>query len=122
MHRRPRDRNDRDGLRAMMRPYEGPRHSVIAFETGRDGPTFIHSGTCISDAPCKDWIFEIASITKVFTGILLCLLVEEGRVDPQAPLREMAAELTDVPDWITPQALIAHTSGLPNLPSRFGER
>ena len=30
------------------------------------------------------------------------------------PVRQMSDALTDVPDWITPERLTAHTSGLPN--------
>lgn len=98
----------------MMRPYESPHHAVVAFQLVNETVTYLHSGSEVSDAPCEDWIFEIASITKAFTAILLCLLVEEGRIDPQAPVRDMSDTLKDVPEWITPNRLISHTSGLPN--------
>jgi CubicO group peptidase (beta-lactamase class C family) len=98
----------------MMRPYESPHHAVVAFQLLNEKVTYLHSGSEVSDAPCEDWFFEIGSITKVFTAILLCLLVEEGRIDPQAPVRDMSDTLKDVPEWITPERLISHTSGLPN--------
>lgn len=98
----------------MMRPYESPQHSVFVFEFRDEAVTYLKSGPQVSDVPCEDWIFEIASITKVFTAILLCRMVEEGRIDPHAPLREMSDGLKDVPAWITPERLATHTSGLPN--------
>lgn len=101
-------------LQSMMRPYESPRHAVVAFQLLGDTVTYLHSGSEVSDVPCEDWIFEIGSITKVFTAILLCLLVEEGKIDPKAPVRDMSDTLKDVPAWITPEGLTSHTSGLPN--------
>lgn len=102
-------------LRSMMRTYEGARHSVVAFGLRGETAVFLPSGLRIADTPPEDVIFEIGSITKVFTGILLCLLVEEGKVDPYAPLREMSEGLEDVPAHLTPARLISHTSGLPNI-------
>jgi len=99
----------------MMRTYEGTRHCVVGLHLARATPAFFASGPQPTDIPCDDVIFEIGSITKVFTGILLCLLVEEGKVDPRAPLREMADDLADVPPHLTPERLISHTSGLPNI-------
>ena len=101
-------------LQSMMRPYESPQHAVVAFHLVEETVTYLQSGSNVPDAPCEDWIFEIGSVTKVFTAILLCLLVEEGTIDPQAPLSDMSDTLKDVPEWITPHRLISHTSGLPN--------
>jgi len=101
-------------LQSMMRPYASPQHAVVACQVLDGTVTYLRSGAKISDGPCEDWIFEIASITKVFTAILLCLLVEEGKIDPQAPVSDMSDTLKDVPEWITPERLISHMSGLPN--------
>ncbi len=109
------DMNNRHRLlQSLMRPYESPQHAVVAFQLQSETVTYLHSGSEVSDTLCKDWIFEIGSITKVFTAILLCLLVEEGKIDPQAPVCEMSDILKDVPEWITPERLISHSSGLPN--------
>lgn len=101
-------------LQSMMRQYESPQHAVVAFHLGNGEVTYVNFGAPICEDPCEEWIFEIASITKVFTAILLCLLVEEGKIDPKAPLRDMSGALKDVPEWITPECLTSHTSGLPN--------
>lgn len=102
-------------LRSMMGPYEGPQHTVVGVSIHDGNPKFMSSGVMLTEAPYDELIFEIGSITKVFTSILLCTLIDEGKVDPRAPLREMSDELGHVPDWITPESLASHTSGLPNI-------
>ena len=61
-------------------------------------------------------LFEIGSITKVFTSILLARLVLGGLIGLDTPIRRIAPELSTAPDWITPRTLATHTSGLPRLP------
>ena len=104
-----------EGLRRMMTSYEGARHSVVGLLSSMGRTKFIGSGSQTAEVPIEDQIFEIGSITKVFTAILLCVLVEEGKLDPRAPVAEISDSLSDVPDWITPERLVSHTSGLPNI-------
>lgn len=99
----------------MMRSYDSGHHSVVAFGLCGGAAGFLHSGGHLDVTPPEDVIFEIGSITKVFTAILLCLLIEEDKIDPHAPLAEMSGDLADVPDPLTPARLISHTSGLPNI-------
>ena len=68
-----------------------------------------------SESAPEDQIFEIGSISKVFTALLLCVLVEEGKIDPHASISQMSDQLRVVPEWITPENLASHTSGLPRL-------
>lgn len=107
-------------LRSMMSVYESRHHSVVAARVQGGETTFLSTGpdrpTTGPETAPERRIFEIGSITKVFAGILLCLLVEEGRVDPKAPLREMSKALDAVPSWIAPEHLTAHISGIPTLP------
>lgn len=103
-----------NNLHALMRPYYGREHTVVGFDLRGGHASFVTRGAAISEASPEDWMFEIASITKVFTAVLMCLLVEEGKIDPNAALREMSDDLGDVPDWVTPERLASHTSGLPN--------
>ena len=99
----------------MMSAYEGKQHAVVGFRVHQNATQVIGSNAAVAETAHDDMIFEIGSITKVFSAILLCLLVEEGKVDPQAPLSEMSDELAVVPAWITPERLTSHTSGLPRL-------
>ena len=99
----------------MMQTYARPRHLVVGVGIRNDDHRFIAAGAPSPATGPAEAIVEIGSLTKVFTAILLCLLVEEGKVNPRAPPRDMADDLAHVPDWITPERLVTHTSGLPNF-------
>ena len=67
-----------------------------------------------------DTIFEIGSITKVFTSLLLADMVEHGEVKLEDPLSKFLPLSVKVPQRngkeITLVDLATHTSGLPRLP------
>ena len=64
----------------------------------------------------RDTIFQFGSVTKVMTATLLMGLVDEGRLDLQAPVRSIVPnfELPDpaAAERVTVWNLITHTSGL----------
>ena len=66
--------------------------------------------------PDAHTIFEIGSITKVFTSILLCKLALENMVEVDEPVSRALPGFERLPNWITPRALATHTSGLPRIP------
>lgn len=70
-----------------------------------------------------DTIFEIGSITKVFTSLLLMEMAQRGELVPTDPVAKYLPAEVRVPTRggrrITPLDLASHTSGLPNLPSDF---
>lgn len=70
--------------------------------------------------PDANTVFEIGSITKVFTGILLADAVGRGEVTLETPLAELAPEGVTVPSFegkvITLEHLATHMSGLPAMP------
>ncbi len=70
-----------------------------------------------------DSVFEIASITKTFTGLLLARMVSQGKLDLRDPVRDLlpagsAAPPTGYP--ITLLDLATHHSGLPRMPDNAG--
>jgi CubicO group peptidase (beta-lactamase class C family) len=69
-------------------------------------------------------IFEIGSITKVFTSLLLADMVERGEVALTDPISKYLPANVKVPERngrsITLQDLSNHTSGLPRLPANLG--
>lgn len=69
-------------------------------------------------------IFEIGSLTKVFTGLLLADAVEQGRVFPDTPVKKALPITVNAPvrngKEITFRHLVTHTSGLPRLPANLG--
>jgi len=81
-------------------------------------------GQIVKDGPLPvgDTLFEIGSITKVFTGILLAQMVAEGTVKLDTPVQELLPEGVRMPQKgraITLLDLAAHRSGLPRLPGNM---
>ncbi|MEV8512308.1 serine hydrolase domain-containing protein [Dactylosporangium sp. NPDC051484] len=58
-----------------------------------------------------DTIYDLASLTKVFTAVLALRLVERGRLDLDAPAARYLPSFVDKPG-ITVRMLLTHTSGL----------
>ena len=70
-----------------------------------------------------DTVFEIGSVTKVFTSLLLADMVQRGEVKLTDPIAKYLPASVKVPErdgrQITLQDLATHTSGLPRLPSNL---
>ncbi len=73
-----------------------------------------------------DSVFEIGSITKVFTSLLLANVVERGEVALTDPVAKYLPTSVKVPErggkQITLVDLATHTSGLPRMPENFKPR
>jgi CubicO group peptidase (beta-lactamase class C family) len=63
-----------------------------------------------------DTVFQIGSITKVWTATVVLLFAEEGRLDVDAPVRtylpDFAVADPDVSRQVTLRHLLSHTSGI----------
>jgi CubicO group peptidase (beta-lactamase class C family) len=89
------------------------------------GVEYAGVGTIASEAHPEDLLWEIGSITKVFTGILLAEASLRGEVGLDDPIGrhlppEVAARLPD--DQPTLTDLATHTSGLPRIPRAWLRR
>ncbi len=73
-----------------------------------------------------DTIFEIGSVTKVFTSLLLADMVQRGEVALSDPVAKYLPAGVRMPErsgrQITLQDLATHTSGLPRLPSNLAPK
>jgi CubicO group peptidase (beta-lactamase class C family) len=73
--------------------------------------------------PRVDAIFEIGSISKVFTGLLLAQMVERHEVELTDPVQTLLGESMTVPKRgtreITLADLATQSSGLPRMPNNF---
>ena len=73
--------------------------------------------------PDANTAFEIGSITKVFTSILLTDMVERGELALEDPVSEFLPESVQVPETegrpIALRDLAIHRSGLPRLPDNL---
>jgi CubicO group peptidase (beta-lactamase class C family) len=68
-----------------------------------------------------DTVFEIGSVTKIFTGMLLADMVEKKEVALSDPISKYLPASVKAPP-ITLEQLATHTSGLPRLPSNFAPK
>jgi len=70
-----------------------------------------------------DTLFEIGSVTKVFTSLLLADMVQRGEIALTDPVARYLPPGVKVPEHggrqITLQDLATHTSGLPRLPTNL---
>lgn len=115
----------REAVDAAVRPLQKVGLVVGVWKDG--GPEVFGYGTRSKDdptAPDGATLFEIGSITKVFTALLLAQLVEEGKAGLDDPVQRHVPPGWRVPardgQPITLAQLSSHTSGLPRLPSNLG--
>ena len=91
----------------------GERRIVGHGQLATDSPTGVNGDT----------VFEIGSITKAFTAILLADLVGEGAVELETPVQRLLGPDVTMPTRngaeITLLHLATHSSGLPRLPSNM---
>ena len=73
-----------------------------------------------------DTVFEIGSITKVFTALLFADMVLRGEVAPDDPAAKFLPGSVRMPEFegapITLLDLATYTSGLPRMPSNFAPK
>src|SRR5262245_40545413 len=99
---------------------------IVAGVVGPDSrEIFVHG---CADRNCdqkltKDSVFEIGSITKVFTALLFAEMVERGEVKPDDPVSKFLPERVAIPSrngkQITLLHLVTHVSGLPRIPDNL---
>lgn len=113
------------GLDAVAR-----RHLAADFSVGfvlgalRDGKTWVRGygtlGPDADEAPSASTVYEIGSITKVFTGILLAEAVRRGEVKLEDPVEVHLPKGASLPARegrkIRLVDLATHHSGLPRMP------
>ncbi|XVS64955.1 serine hydrolase domain-containing protein [Actinosynnema sp. CA-299493] len=68
--------------------------------------------------------FELGSLTKTFTGLLLAEMADRGEVDPADPVRRHlpVGAAPHLGRDVTLERLATHTSGLPRLPPGWWRR
>lgn len=103
-----------DGLFADYRGTQVPGASVIAIQDGRvvlsraygmaDLEHGVHASTRTD--------YRLASLTKQFTAMAIMLLVKDGRISYDLPVREILPELPPKTQSVTIRHLLNHTSGV----------
>lgn len=118
----------RDLIESRVRSYMGHSDSVgLAVGVicaGHPSTFFFGRTSTLSDRiPDERTLFEIGSITKVFTTLLLAEMASKGRASLDDPIRAYLPEGVIPPSLngqeITLRHLATHTSGLPRLPGNL---
>lgn len=101
-----------------------PANCGLSIAVLKDGKTrFFNYGEIrrqSNQLPNAKSIYEIGSVSKVFTGLLLAKAIDDKKVKPDDDIRrylpETCKNLTANGQAITLQHLVTHTSGLPRIP------
>jgi CubicO group peptidase (beta-lactamase class C family) len=75
-----------------------------------------------TNVPDADTLFEIGSVTKVFTGIALARMGNEGKLKLDDPIGKLLPPEVALPAELQPitlRQLATHTAGLPRLPGNL---
>lgn len=109
-----------DQLKRRLRDELSDRRGSVSAAIYRDGSTeFYNYGT---DDPDEHSLYEIGSITKVFTALLLLILEDRGEIDRSDRTKYYLPEVdfndAKVAD-IKLEQLALHCSGLPRLPDNM---
>ena len=87
----------------------------IAYAKGF-GTTSLEGGAPVT----PDTLFQIGSLTKVFTAATLVSLAAEGKIDLNAPAGRYVSGLDPAIARLTIGQLLTHTSGLKDEPAEYG--
>ena len=110
--------NKVDALFANMDNKESPGAAVLIV---KDGKVILNKGYGMANLEYKipitpTTVFDIASVSKQFTGFAISLLIEQGKISLEDDIRQYIPELADFGHTITIGHLIHHTSGLRDWP------
>ncbi|MCG8460167.1 MAG: serine hydrolase [Holophagales bacterium] len=110
------ERMEHNGVGMVVGVIDGDRRSVLAH-----GVSGAENGRALDAAT----VFQLGSLTKVITSLLLAEMVVRGEVtldDPVSELLPPEARMIEVGRPITLRDLATHSSGLPSMPANFDIR
>jgi CubicO group peptidase (beta-lactamase class C family) len=109
-----------DGLLAPQMESAVAAGAIVGVIDGEQSVTWGRGTTHLNrqSTPNADTVFEIGSITKVFTAIVLASAVERGEVSLDDTLGSLLPELRGTAvETLTLRQLTTHASGLPRVPA-----
>ena len=112
-------------VRAILANIIGNRHESAGIVVGMIDPRGSRIVSYDDHAQRMDGstIFEIGSLTKIFTALLLTDMAERGEVELSDPVAKYLPSSVHIPERagrsITLQDLATNTSGLPRSPANF---
>ena len=93
---------------------KGKKHIKLTVGICVSGEKTIHVFDETGEIPNKDYIYEIGSITKTFTGALLAKHIYEGKMSLDDPVSKYINGLNNDTYYPTLKRLATHTAGYPN--------
>lgn len=107
-----------DSLFAGLDSTGSPGAAVLVV---RDGKVLLRRGYGMANLEYKipvtpETVFDIASVSKQFTGMAVAMLVDQGKISLQDDIRQYIPELPDFGHTITIDHLVHHTGGLRDWP------
>ena len=111
----------KERIAKLTEPYLAKRpNGALVIGVIQNGSEDVQGFTGGANVPAsRSTIYEIGSITKVFTAITLAKLVEDGRLKLDDPVSKCFPKDANIPPNITFKHLATHSSGLPRLPANF---
>ncbi len=116
-------------IEAILKPRVGDHPGlgiIVGLIDGAGKRTIVRVGSAgegTTRAVDGDTVFEIGSVTKVFTSTLLADMVRRGEVSLDDPVAKLLPSSVRMPSKdgreITLLSLATHTSGLPRMPTNF---
>ena len=116
-------------LKALLLNRTDENHKAVGIVVGlvdASGERYLATGAAVPGAkagPDADTVFEIGSITKVFTSLVLADMVARGEVKLDDPVAEFLPATVKVPERdgkrITLRDLSNQVSGLPRMPDNL---
>jgi CubicO group peptidase (beta-lactamase class C family) len=93
----------------------------VAISVVRDGRVVLAKGYGLASIEHRvpitpATVFDLASVSKQFTGMLVAMLVDEGRIALSDDVRKYIPELPDAGHTVTIDHLVHHTSGIRDWP------
>lgn len=107
---------------AVEKLMKSRRVPAVSLAVIRDGKVVYSKGYGYSDLEngvkaTPATVYEVGSITKQFTSALVMMLVEEGKVKLDEPVRTYMPDLPEAWKEVTVRQLLTHTSGIKSYTS-----
>jgi len=112
---------DSSELELLKRLPMGTEVSIGLVENGKiEDQGFLLIGKKFVEVTNGKKLFEVGSITKIFTTMSALLVLDENQIDVGSQIDNYFPTYSDVPALgISFTELMSHTSGLPKMPSNF---
>lgn len=106
---------------SLFNRYNASPQPGVAVAVVRDGKTLLHKGYGLADIEHRvpitpSTVFDVASVSKQFTGLSVAMLVAQGKVKLTDDIRTYIPEMPKFAHTITVEHLLHHESGLRDWP------